>query len=609
MNLNFPLLLIFLISTVHAASSVQTDWSGGPGAPGPVVSWGSAFSSSQQMEFQKSQGSISLSWGTLTNASTEIEGSVLYFISVFPGDVDSDGDTDILVTSPLDNRVLWWENQNGAASWQAHQIASNVAGAFGADCADIDGDGDNDIVTAAMGDDTVIWWENANGTGSNWIEHTVDPALNGAKGIAVIDINNDGHMDIVASAKSADQIVWYCNNGSGTAWTKHIVADNFDCAMSVFPVDIDKDGDWDILSAAKLDGAVRWFENTDGSGNSWVEHSIAEGFYYARHAYASDFDGDGDMDILGAGGISKSSGVVCWWENTDGSCLNWSQHTIDSYFPGPFSILQFDVDQDGDMDAVSGSLTNSVICWWENQDSATNWEPHTLCNFSAPGIISAADLTGDGSIELFAGSLYSFNIHIWKSFGFRQTGSLISSVLDTGEDSQWNELQWSATVPAGTSLGVSMRSSWDVNDLGEWSDTVYTSPADLSSLINDNDRFVQYAVVMNSEACDTTPSLEQIEISWNPMSTGENPTLENELCCTGSNPSGSSIPVNCRLADAQTARLILYDLSGRAVFNTGMLPMNAGNNTFTVSNLSGGIYFARLNLAEGSISARFTVLN
>jgi hypothetical protein len=154
-----------------------------------------------------------------------------------------------------------------------------------------------------------------------------------------------------------------------------------------------------------------------------------------------------------------------------------------------------------------------------------------------------------------------------------------------------------------------MRSSWDVNDLREWSDTVYTSPADLSSLINDNNRFVQYAVVMNSEPCDTTPSLEQIEISWNPMSTGDNPILKNKLFCACSNPSRSSISVNCRLADAQTTRLILYDLSGRTVFNTGIIHLNASNNTFTVSDLSGGIYFARLNLAGGSISARLTVLN
>jgi hypothetical protein len=259
------------------------------------------------------------------------------------------------------------------------------------------------------------------------------------------------------------------------------------------------------------------------------------------------------------------------------------------------------------MDAVSGSLTNSTICWWENSNSATSWEPHTLCSFSAPGIVSAADLTGDGSIELFAGSLYSFNIHIWKSFGYSQTGSLVSSILDTGQDSQWDELKWSATVPSGTSLGVSMRSSWDVNDLGEWSDTVFTSPADLSTLIDDDDRFVQYAVVMNTAACDTTPSLEQIEISWNPMSAGNgNPALLGLFIAEG-NPTGNCLSIYCRLDEKQEASLAVFDLSGRSVFDTGRILMNAGTNEFTVQDLSSGLYFARLTADENTYCARITV--
>jgi len=606
------LLLVLLFLSIHltaqASSSLQTDWSGGADVPGPVTSWSNAFNSADNTNFQGSPGYLSLSWGALTNAVTEIDGSILYFTSVYSGDVDNDGDMDILVTSPIDNIVLWWENIDGASSWQPHPVASDIAGAFSAECADIDADGDNDIVTTAMGDNTVIWWENTDGAGNTWDEHIVDSALDGAKGLSTADLNNDGFIDIAASAKSADKVVCYLNNGSGSSWSKYIIADTLDCAMSAFPVDMDLDGDLDILSAGKLDSAIRWYENADGSATTWIEHSVEEDLYYPRHAYASDLDGDGDLDILAAGGKSKTSGIVCWWENTDGSTDNWTQHFIDDDFPGPFSILQCDVDQDGDMDAVSGSLTYSEIWWWENQNNASTWEKHLLGSFSAPGMVSSADLNSDGIIELFAGSLYSFNIHIWRTYGYHQNGSLVSSILDTGEDCEWNTLQWASNSPSGTATGVSMRSSWDENNLGSWSDTVYTSPVDLSSLINDNDRFVQYCVVMQSENCDTTPQLEQIEIAWNPLSIEEE-TFVNSLCVEEGNPIRGNFSLNCNLATNQLAELFMYDLTGRTVFQTGIVPMSEGNNIYSISNLSEGVYFAKLKLINGSFSKRVTVLH
>ncbi len=602
-------ILLCTVTVVFAVTAQQTDWSGGPGEPGPVLEWENSFNSSDEVVYTETPGVLSLAAGILTDAATEIEASAMYSICAYAEDVDLDGDMDIIATSFVDNKILWWENLNEGISWQSHSISSNLDGAFGAVCADVDNDGDNDILGAAMGADMVIWWENLDGIGTSWDEHMIDDNLDGAKSVAVVDMDEDGLIDVVASAKSDDQVVWYRNNGSGVSWTKHIIVSDFDCAMSVYPFDFDNDGDWDVLSAAKLDGAVRWFENTNGSGTTWTEHSVGEDLYYARGACAGDIDGDGDADVFSANGISKSSGTVCWWENTDGTATNWIQHVIDPEFHGPFSMLQFDVDQDGDLDAISGSLSENIICWWENQNSGTAWEKHILCNYYAPSIISAADLNGDGSIELFAGSLYSFNITWWKTYGYQQEGWLVSSILDTGEDSEWNTLEWTADVPETTSLGISMRSSWNENDLGEWSDTVYTSPADLSAMISDSDRFVQYCIVMKSESNDTTPSLEQIQISWDPLSIHRDDTQLNELLITTGNPAGATLAVNCLLTEAQTAQLILFDLSGKAVYTTGHLQMNKGQNEFIVRDLSDGLYFARLNLEDRSINARVTVLH
>ena len=114
---------------------------------------------------------------------------------------------------------------------------------------------------------------------------------------------------------------------------------------------------------------------------------------------------------------------------------------------------------------------------------------------------------------------------------------------------------------------------------------------------------------MQSEFNDTTPSLEQIQISWNPLSINGDDTQLNELLITTGNPAGATLAVNCMLTEVQTAQFILFDLSGRAVYTTGDIPMNKGRNEFVVQDLSDGLYFARLNLEDRSINARVTVLH
>lgn len=239
---------------------------------------------------------------------------------------------------------------------------------------------------------------------------------------------------------------------------------------------MDQDGDLDILSVGKTENAVRWYENSDGLGTVWVEHSVGENFELARTAEAADIDGDGDYDVIASGGISKASGRLYWWENTDGQGTSWTEHVIEQEFTGPYTILQCDLDKDGDPDAISGSISEGVICWWENTGQGTGWEKHILCNYYAPRTVSVADMDGDGDLEVFAGSLYSLNISIWEVFGYQQTAFLQSTILDTQGDSDWTDLAWSADTPASTILGIAIRSSWNENDLGEWSDTVYTSP-------------------------------------------------------------------------------------------------------------------------------------
>ncbi|MDE0920398.1 MAG: FG-GAP-like repeat-containing protein [Arenicellales bacterium] len=76
-------------------------------------------------------------------------------------DMDGDGDMDIVSASRTDDTIAWYENDGAAnPSWTAVDIDTNANWARDVQIGDLDGDGDLDIVSASKVDDTIAWYEN-----------------------------------------------------------------------------------------------------------------------------------------------------------------------------------------------------------------------------------------------------------------------------------------------------------------------------------------------------------------------------------------------------------------------------------------------------------------
>ena len=84
--------------------------------------------------------------------------------SVYSADMDGDGDMDVLGAAYGADDITWWQNIAGDGSvWTEHPVDGAFDGASSVYPADVDGDGDLDILGAAWLAEVIAWWENRGG--------------------------------------------------------------------------------------------------------------------------------------------------------------------------------------------------------------------------------------------------------------------------------------------------------------------------------------------------------------------------------------------------------------------------------------------------------------
>jgi len=133
-------------------------------------------------------------------------------------DLNGDNRPDILTTMGHSCGVLWLEQQ-ADGTWARHVIDDAWSAAHASTLADLNGDGRDDFVTgkraqihsdatAAERDRLGMYWYDLSlpksGSTAPWTRHIIDEGgkMGGGLQIAVIDIDGDGDLDVVASGKT-----------------------------------------------------------------------------------------------------------------------------------------------------------------------------------------------------------------------------------------------------------------------------------------------------------------------------------------------------------------------------------------------------------------------
>ena len=329
--------------------------------------------------------------------------------SVIATDIDSDGDLDLLTSSSEDDKISWFENEDGLGTFIKQRIIAYTNGAVNAISGDIDGDGDQDIVATGHNSNRTFWQENLDGKGNFGTPKTIVTGTSFNTSIYLSDIDGDGDLDLVSDAS------WYENtDGKGNFGSKNVIGFSLSQLYYTYASDIDGDGDKDILTASAFANKIAWYENEDGKGNFSTEKIISTSASDASYVISADLDNDGDNDVIsGSFGDKK----IAWYENMDGLGTFGAQQIITTETSGAITLFTSDLDNDGDIDILSASPGDNKIAWYENEDGKGNFSEQKIISTNALGAVDVitADINNDGKLDILSASFTDGKIAWYKN--------------------------------------------------------------------------------------------------------------------------------------------------------------------------------------------------
>jgi len=238
-------------------------------------------------------------------------------------DMDRDEDIDFVVNASANpGLIAWYENRENAAQWIQHVITDTARAPANRNFSygDIDNDGDVDIVSPEFITGQIHWFENAQGD-TIWQGHLV-AAMSEVIWTSVADMDGDTDLDMVAGSLPKGDVYWFENQMNGTIWQAYAIGNSDYCYIGHI-ADLDNDQDKDVITLNGSSNTLILFEN---SGATWNMTVIASGPSITPGGIC-DMNGDQHLDIIFGG-----QNILGWVENTGGPAAGWIQHTIASGF-------------------------------------------------------------------------------------------------------------------------------------------------------------------------------------------------------------------------------------------------------------------------------------
>jgi hypothetical protein len=320
------------------------------------------------------------------------------------GDIDRDGTMDVVSVHEDSHHLRIAFGTEDPDRWELVTVGQGAEVAAIEDVAlgDINGDGWPDLVVACE-EAHLAYFQNPtrNFRSEHWPR--MIPQVTQGRGswlrVFIVDLNQDGRMDVLGANKGASDIVDSSAETSDvnrstslfvvkgapldqSAWHEQILFKK-GVPNTALPVDIDNDGDWDVLAAERLKMRMTILEVVDPGAANGVSvrefpMTIVPGFNSkedlrvlsgAFQAVFADLDRDGREDLIvnvvedsGTGTPGYATSGLGWLRQPENLENPWTYFRIGNTLPDVvIGISMADIDGDGDLDAITGGYSGLNI--------------------------------------------------------------------------------------------------------------------------------------------------------------------------------------------------------------------------------------------------------
>ncbi len=309
------------------------------------------------------------------------------------GDIDGDGRPDLVVGGRDGGGLVWYENP----SWHKHVIATDGAFSTDHEVGDIDKDGRNDVVSLMY--DRLVWFRNIGD--DRWTMAEIDRQQ--LHDVEIADLDGDGRLDIVARGqlafRGAGNVLFLYYQRGEDGWDKRTIKVPHGEGLKL--QDIDEDGKPDIVINSI------WLKNPGGRDDEWRQFAFTRNWIWPHaYVAVGDVNGDGRLDIaMAPAELAGSRYRISWFEAPVDRTTEWVEHVVDPDVETVHHFVGIaDFDQDGRADIASammhqGKAPTEVKIYF-NQDAGRTWFKQVLSTKGSHNM-RIVDIDGDGDPDLF----------------------------------------------------------------------------------------------------------------------------------------------------------------------------------------------------------------
>jgi hypothetical protein len=367
-------------------------------------------------------------------------------LDITSGDLNNDGKIDLIISNNSTNIGVLINNSNsGTPSFLTNQSITMTNSSVIVKLADIDCDGKLDLLASPRGG-AISCYRNTSSLPGTSISFAASVAVGmNSMDISIGDLNLDGKVDVISSLPGGN--IGICQNSNSTSGTISL-ATSFNLTSqetySVGIVDINNDGKLDIVGGGTWTTSGVCFQNNHSSGNlsssSFGSSVVVSGMNSSTSQYTwnlnfGDINGDGKPEF-GSGDFNSGCYVGVVTNNvansstiTTGSLVG--THYLSNYMGSYTNTLIVDLDLDGKADYAT--FSNNKIGLGRNVlTNPISASPNSLSGFSTcAGTVSAAQTTSVSGTGLSANITLTaptgYEISLSSGSGYASTLTLTQS--------------------------------------------------------------------------------------------------------------------------------------------------------------------------------------